>query len=68
MIPTTEKSPTKTFHAAKYLARGLNFDITRPDASIPIAENANAIVPVTKLLTDADCLYCVSMYFGVKIQ
>lgn len=68
IIPMTDNNPTSTFQAAKYLARGLNFDITKPEARIPIAENASATVPVTKLLTEADCLYCVSIYFGVKIQ
>ena len=49
IIPTTEKNPQATFQAAIYLARGLYLDIANPDSNIPIAENANATVPVTKL-------------------
>lgn len=68
IIPITEDNPTSTFHAAKYLALGLYLDIIKPDAKIPIAEKVKATVPVIRLETEADCLYCVSIYFGVKIQ
>lgn len=67
-MPITESSPTKTFQAAIYRALGLYFEMTIPDRSTPIAENASATVPVTKLDVEADCLYWVSIYFGVKIQ
>lgn len=68
IIPTIDKAPTKTFQMASERAFGLNFDITKPDDKIPNAEKAKATVPVTRLDTDADCLYCNSIYFGVKIQ
>ena len=64
----TEKTPTMTFQAAIYLALGLYLDMMIPDIKTPTAENTNATVPVTKLEAEADCLYWVSMYFGVKIQ
>lgn len=68
MIPNTEIAPTMTFQAAKLLACGFTLDTIKPDNSTPIAENINPAVPVIKLEVDADCLYCVSMYFGRKIQ
>lgn len=48
-IPTTVRKPTITFHAAIKRARGLYLDIMKPESKTPIAEKANATVPVTIL-------------------
>ena len=37
--------PTITFHAARYLARGLYLEMTRPERRIPKAENTKPTVP-----------------------
>lgn len=68
IIPITDIAPTKTFQDAMYLALGLYLDMQIPDKRTPIAENAKATVPVTKLDVDDDTLYWISRYFGVKIQ
>lgn len=49
IIPPKETAPTKMFQAAICLADGLNFEITTPESNTPIALNARATVPVTKL-------------------
>ena len=49
-MPITESDPTKTFQMAKLRAFGLNFEMTNPDANIPMAENAIPTAPVTRLL------------------
>lgn len=41
--------PTITFHAARYLARGLYLEIIRPESRIPKAENTKPTVPERKL-------------------
>jgi hypothetical protein len=49
MIPSTEITPTMTFHAARYRARGLYLEMIRPDRRIPKAEKTKPTVPETKL-------------------
>lgn len=67
-MPKTDMAPTMTFQAAKLRARGLSLETINPDRRTPMAENISPAVPVIKLDAEADCLYCVSMYFGKKIQ
>jgi hypothetical protein len=45
MMPSTEMTPTITFHAARYLARGLYLEMTRPERRMPKAENTKPTVP-----------------------
>lgn len=68
IIPNIDITPIMTFHAARYRAFGLYLEIIRPDNRIPKALNTRPTVPVIKDETDADCLYWVSMYLGIKIQ
>jgi hypothetical protein len=49
IIPTTDNAPTKTFHTARYRARGLNWEMTIPELSTPMAEKTIPTVPVTRL-------------------
>jgi len=37
--------PTITFHIARYLARGLYLEMTRPEMRMPKAENTKPTVP-----------------------
>lgn len=67
-IDITDKTPTKTFHSARYRALGLYFEITKPAISKPKAEAKRANVPVKRLDADDDCRYKVSISFGEKIQ
>lgn len=46
--PRTSTLSVKTFHAAKYVGLGLNFDIIVPDATMPIAVQTSPTDPVTK--------------------
>lgn len=56
-IPATVKNPIKTFHKESVRALGLNFEIAIVDTTTPIAQNTRVTVPVTRLDTEADCLY-----------
>lgn len=43
--PSTDMAPTRTFQAARYRARGLYLDMTRPLSRMPKAENTRPTVP-----------------------
>lgn len=64
----TSKASVIKFHMANVLGDGLNFDIIKPEDTMPRPELKIPMVPDAKFELAAVCLNWVSMYLGIKFQ